>query len=222
MAAMEGLGDGALGHVSVREPGTDRFWMKAANVGLEEIGVEQLVLVDFEGNKLAGDLPRHGEFPLHAEVLRRRPEVNSVVHVHPLYTTVFSALDEPLRPITHEGALFVPPPPRFTEMTDLILTREQGEMVVDVMGARDAVIMRNHGILVAGATVQEACLKSIFLEKAAKAQLLLAGRMDYEWTSDEEAVSKVEHIYNPRLMGYFWGYHVRKLERQERLAGLSF
>jgi L-fuculose-phosphate aldolase len=131
-------------------------------------------------------------------------------------------LREPLRPITHEGALVVPPPLRFTEITDLILTREQGAMVADVMGARDALLMRNHGILVAGASVQEACLRAIFLEKAAKAQLLLAGRSDYEWTSDEEAVAKVEHIYNPRLMGYFWDYHVRKLERQERLEGLTF
>lgn len=220
--AMEGLGDVVLGHVSAREPGTDRFWMKAASVGLEEIGVQQLVLVDFEGNKLAGDLPRHGEYPLHAEVYRRRPEVNAVVHVHPLYSTVFSALDEPLRPITHEGAWFTPPPPRFTEITDLILTREQGALVAEVMGQQDALFMRNHGVLVAGRTVQEACLKAITLERAAREQLLLAGRSRFDWTSDEEAVLKREHIFNQRITGWFWEYYLRKLERQERLAGLSF
>lgn len=211
--AMEGLGDVALGHVSAREPGADRFWMKAASVGLEEIGPDQLVLVDFDGNKLAGDLPRHGEYPLHAEVFRRRQDINAVVHVHPLHSTVFSALDEPLRPITHEGALFTPPIPRFTEITDLILTREQGDQVARTMGERDALLMRNHGVLVAGRTVDEACLKAIFLEKATGAQLLLAGRSDYDWTSDEEAKAKVEHIYNPRLMGWFWEYYLRKLER---------
>lgn len=220
--AMEGLGDMNLGHVSVREPGSDRFWMKGQGVGLEEIGVDDLVLVDLDGNKLLGQRPRHGEYPLHAEVFRRRPEINAVVHVHPIHSTVFSALDEPLRPLTHEGALFVPPIPRFTEITDLILTREQGDLVARVMGERDALLMRNHGVLVAGRSVEDACLTAVFLEKATRVQLLLAGRTKFDWTSDEEAESKRANIHNPRLMASYWEYYVRKLARMERAWGLSF
>ncbi len=213
IVAMEGLGDITLGHLSVREPGTDRFWMKPAGLGLEEVTAEDMVLLDFDGKQLAGDRPRHGEFPIHAEVYRRRPDINAVVHVHPLYSTVFSALDEPLRPITHEGALFVPPIPRFTEMTDLILTREQGDAVARTLGGHRAMLLRNHGVVVVGRTVEEAALYAIFLERAAQAQLLARAGGHFQWTSDEEAPLKVEHIYNARLMGYYWQYYLRKLER---------
>lgn len=219
--AMEGLGDINLGHVSVRAPGEDRFWMKGSGAGLEEIGVEDLVLLDYEGNKLQGERRRHKEYPLHAEVFRIRPDVGAVVHVHPLHSTTFSALDEPLRPITHEGALFSPPIPRYTELTDLILTREEGESVAKCLADRNAVLMRNHGILVVGSTVEEACMQSIFLDRATQAQLLLVSRKDFDWSSDQDCAGKRKNIYSPDMMGGFWEYYVRKLSRQERLAGLG-
>lgn len=211
--AMEGLGDVTLGHVSGREPGADRFWMKGAGLGLEEVFADDLVLVDLDGRQLAGARPRHGEYPIHAEVYRFRPEVNAVVHVHPLYSTVFSALDEPLRPITHDGVLFVPPIPCFRETTDLILTRAQGESVARALGAHPALLLQNHGVVVAGRSVREACLFTLFLERATRAQLIARGHGPLFWTSDEEAPTKRENVFNARLMDGFWQYYVRKLAR---------
>lgn len=66
-------GDSVYGHVTARLPGWDRFWMKPAWLGLEEIREEHLILVDLDGTVLAGDQPRHSEYPIHAEIMRHAP-----------------------------------------------------------------------------------------------------------------------------------------------------
>ncbi len=212
--AMEGHGDLVWGHMSVRQPGTDRFWMKPADLGLEEIGPDDPVLVDFDGNQVAGQRRRHGKWPIHSEVLRRRPEVGAVIHTHPLISTVFGSCGHDLEPVTHEGSLFVPPPvPHYGETTALIVTKEQGEGVAQALGSHTALFMRNHGVVVAGATVEEAVFKAILLEKACRAMLAALTVQPYEVTTPEEAELKRKQIYHPRNIQSGWDYFCRKLER---------
>src|SRR5882724_8198954 len=113
--SMEGHTDTIYGHVSARVENATQLWMKPATLGLEEVRPPDLLTLDFDGNKLAGELPRHVEFPIHTEIYRQRPEIQCVIHTHPPYATAFSAVPEPLRPVNHEGALFVPTLPRFTQ-----------------------------------------------------------------------------------------------------------
>jgi ribulose-5-phosphate 4-epimerase/fuculose-1-phosphate aldolase len=110
------------GHVSVRDPDGRGAWMKASTYGFEKVGVEQVILVDRAGQVVEGDGRRHAEYPLHTEVMAARPDVNSVVHTHAPDAVALGATGHPLRPISHEATLFVPPPiARFTKTGDLIL-----------------------------------------------------------------------------------------------------
>jgi L-ribulose-5-phosphate 4-epimerase len=212
--AMEGHGDLVWGHMSVRQPGTERFWMKPADLGLEEIGAEDPVLVDFDGQQVGGHRRRHGEWPIHSEVFRRRPEVGAVVHTHPLLSTVFGSSGHELEPVTHEGSLFVPPPvPHYGETTALIVTKEQGEGVAQALGSHTALFMRNHGVVIAGATVEEAVFKAIVLEKACRAMLAALAVKPYEVTSSEEALLKRRQVYHEKNILSAWSYFCRKLER---------
>jgi L-fuculose-phosphate aldolase len=211
--AAEGQGDLVWGHVSARDPGGRGLWMKAAGLGLEEATPANLLLLDPDGAVLAGRHPRHVEYPIHAEILRARPDVQAVVHTHPLHATAFSALRVPLRPVSHEACLFVPPDvPRFARTTDLIVTAELGRAVADALGRGWAVLLENHGIVTAGATVGDACFRALALERAARAQLLLGGR-EQAWTPDAEAMAKRERIYQPRALGAVWAYLARRARR---------
>ncbi len=211
--AAHGQGDNIWGHVSARDPGGRGLWMKPSGMGLEEITPADLLLIDFDGQVLAGRHPRHVEYPIHAELLRARPELQAVVHTHPLAATPFSALRVPLRPVSHEACLFVPPDvPRFTETSDLIVTAELGLAVARRMGSTWALLLENHGIVTAGVSVGDACIRALLLDKAAGMQLLTAGR-EQVWTRDDEALRKREHIYHPRAMASLWAYLGRKLER---------
>src|SRR5215831_2216626 len=89
MLALAGQGDDVWGHATARVPGTDTFWMKPAAMGLEEVGTDDLLLIDFDGKVLGGKRPRHSEVFIHSEILRVRPEVGAVVHTHPVSATVF-------------------------------------------------------------------------------------------------------------------------------------
>ncbi|MGH2405469.1 MAG: class II aldolase/adducin family protein [bacterium] len=213
--AMEGHTDISLGHASLREPGAAEYWMKASGFGLEEVTADDMVLLDFDGNKLWGDRRQHNETPIHGEIYRVRTDVCAVVHTHPPYATALSATAEPLRPISHEGVLFSPLP-RFVQTTDLIITRDQGRGVAEALGPHNAVLLKNHGVVTAAASLEEATLFAIFLERAAIMQSLAASFGRFEWTDPEEAAVKRKRIYSPGHIQNFWGYYRRKLERHRR------
>jgi L-fuculose-phosphate aldolase len=212
--AMEGHGDLIWGHLSARQEGTDRFWMKPGGLGLEEIGPDDPVLVDLDGNKVGGERRRHNEWPIHAEVYRRRPDVGAVIHTHPMLSTVFGSSEHELQPVTHEAVLFVPPAvPRFGDITALIVTKEQGAAVAEAMGTHRALFMRNHGVVVAGATIQEAVFSAVLLEKACRANLAALAAQPFVVTSHEEATFKRQQIYHENNILGAWEYLCRKVER---------
>lgn len=209
----EDQGDLIWGHVSTRDPGGRGVWMKAASLGFEEVGVDQVILVDDEGDILEGTGRRHIEFPIHTEVMGARDDIGSVVHTHAPHAVALGATAQPLLPLSHEGTLFVPPDiARFTETGDLITTRELGKKVSGALGDRNALLLVNHGIVTAGPDVPTAVLTAILLEKACRMQLLAASGGSIEaWSSDDEALSKRDHCYSPALLRQAWSYLVRRL-----------
>ncbi|MDE3111346.1 MAG: class II aldolase/adducin family protein [Chloroflexota bacterium] len=212
--AANGHGDNIFGHVSVRAPGQDRFWMKAQHLGLEEIGEDDLVLLDRAGSVLEGKRERHIEFPIHAEVFHARPDVRCVVHTHPPHSVALGARRMEIRPIGHEGALFWPPGvPLFEEFTDLVTTSEQGQRVARSLGPGLAVFLRNHGIVVAAASIAHATIAAITLEKAAMVQLLAQPTREtaVAYTPAEEAEVKRGRIWSDRAVQAQWRYFVRRL-----------
>jgi L-ribulose-5-phosphate 4-epimerase len=210
---LEDHGDLVWGHASLRDPDGRGVWMKASTWGFEEITEQRVVLVGWDGQVLEGDGRRHAEYPIHTEIMRARPDVNSVVHTHAPHSVAFAATGQPLRPISHEATFFVPPEiARFTETGDLILTEELGRSVADSLGDRNAMLLVHHGIVTAGPDIPTAVLAAILLERACEKQLLAMSAAELAtWSSDEEALAKREHCYPPPLIRHAWDYLVRRL-----------
>jgi L-fuculose-phosphate aldolase len=185
--------------------------MKPPALGLDEITPDTLIRVDLEGNVVEGELPRHLEFPIHAEIFRTRPTITCVVHTHPIYSIAFAATGEPLHAVSHEGAQFTPPDvPRFTRTSDLIITRELGEEVARTMGGSLACYLINHGIVVAGTTIDQAVVSAINLERASQVQLLaVASGHSFRWTNDEEIAGKREKVFGEGMLRSVWNYYCR-------------
>ncbi len=172
--ASEGQGDLIFGHVTARLPGDDaRFLMKPHNIGLEEITPDNLITVNLEGEKVAGDRPVHLEVFIHSEILRVRPDIGALVHTHAPCAVAFSALGRPLQGIGNEGALFHAGIPVFSETAELIIDQTRGKAVARAIADRDVLILRNHGIVTAGRTIEEATVLALYLEHACKAQLMV-------------------------------------------------
>jgi L-fuculose-phosphate aldolase len=170
---LEEQGDYVAGHISARLPdGSGSFLMKPAGVGLDEMSPDNIITVGADGKKVGGTMPRHNEVFIHSEVLRARPEIQSVLHTHPEHAVAFSSLGRPLLPVGNEGTVFRGGVPIFSETTDLIVNAERGRAVAQCLGDRQALILRNHGIVTAGHCIEEAVWLALKLERACRVQLL--------------------------------------------------
>lgn len=211
--AASGANDLIWGHASVRDPGGHGVWIKQASWGLEEVTPALVHLVSPDGEVLAGGGPRHGEYPIHTEVMLARPDVGGVVHVHSRAAVAFGASGQPLRPVSHEANYFVPPAvPRFTQTSDLILTRELGAAVARTLGGCAALFLVNHGIVCTGPDLETATVAAILLDRACQQQILTESLGDsYQWTPEDESLAKREHCYSTRQVRQAWDYLVRTL-----------
>lgn len=216
--ANEGHWDNILGHVSVRIPEQARILMKPHSFGFEEIRPQHIIVVDFNGKKVQGKYERHSEVFIHTEIYKARPDVNCVVHSHPPYAVAFGSLGQRLRPISHEGSIFYQGLPIFDYTTALIRTPELGKEVAKTLSNCRGLLMKNHGSTVVAESIEVATLYAIFLEKAARIQLLATASGDPSWTSDEESSVKYEQIYTPHRLDSMWDYFVRRAKKMRKLG----
>jgi ribulose-5-phosphate 4-epimerase/fuculose-1-phosphate aldolase len=176
--AYRDLAEDVLGHVSVRTEGSS-FLIRCRGPrerGLLFTDAADVHLASLDG---AGDLPDGfafpNELPIHAEVLRARPDVQAVVHVHPPSVVAADLAGLPLRPIVgaynipamrmaHEG---IPVYPRAI----LINRFDLGAEVAEVLGDKPACILRGHGIVATGVSVQQAVVRALNLEALARMTL---------------------------------------------------
>jgi len=93
----EGVTD-SYGHVSIRVPGTGAF-LTIAGVSPGCATLDRLIMLDLDGRYLGGDKSSPYEWPIHARIMRARPEVMSVCHTHSKWSALFSVLKGGLRPI---------------------------------------------------------------------------------------------------------------------------
>jgi L-fuculose-phosphate aldolase len=203
--AYAGLSDMVWGHASIRDPDGRGVWMKASGWGFEEVDAERVLLVAPSGKVLDGTGKRHIEYPIHTEIMDRRPDVASVVHTHAPALAAFASLQEPLRPISHDGVAFARLP-RFTRTGALIATAELGRALAETLGDAHAVLMPHHGAVTAGPDAATAVMYAVLLERACRTQLMaMAAGGPRTWSDEQETAFKKDQIWNPAQLAA--GYH---------------
>jgi ribulose-5-phosphate 4-epimerase/fuculose-1-phosphate aldolase len=181
----QGLAD-YHGHVSARIPGTRRFFIKPVLAPLGQIAPKHIIEVDIdryfevceENYAKAGHTravtkiknpPR--ETMIHAAIYNARPEVNSVVHTHQTLATAFSVAGTPILPIYNQAAVFAPETPIFPSPR-LIYTMQDGKEICATLQDRMAMLLKGHGIVVVGDSLEYATVHAIYLERTAYMQFV--------------------------------------------------
>jgi ribulose-5-phosphate 4-epimerase/fuculose-1-phosphate aldolase len=159
----------AYGHASARIPSTETFLMptRSSPALADE---ERLLVLDLEGRVVEGQGTPNKEVWIHARIYAARPDVGSVVHVHSPACVVLGQIGWTVRPLHNAGATLGLEIPLF-ERVGLIVSRELGDEVAEVLGERKAMLLRGHGANVAADTVQRATVLACLLEEAAELQL---------------------------------------------------
>ena len=165
------------GHISARIPGTNRIFVRArgpAENGVRYTTEDEIVEVGLDGKPVAGmpkGLRTPSEVFIHTEILRARPEVNCVIHLHPPTVVLFTVTGAPLLPIygayDPQGlGIALEEPPTY-EKSVLINTPELGRELTGVIGGKRACLMRGHGITTVGGSIEEASVIALGLNELA-------------------------------------------------------
>jgi L-fuculose-phosphate aldolase len=204
--ALEGYADLTLGHVSARSEG-GTIYIKRKGVALDEVEPDDVVDLDDP----AADL--HLETVLHTEIYARRPDVGAVVHGHPPYATAFGATTARLELLTHDAVLFADGVSVFEESPELITEREQGRTVAEALASRRAVILQNHGVVIADKDVRWAVLSAITLERAIRLQAIASSLGELRPIPREVAESMFADKYQERFVDEYWAAWIRRARR---------
>ena len=166
-------GDAGDGHISARDPErTDHFWMLRYGVPYHRVTTRDLVLVAPDGSLAEGEgAVNVAGYYIHYPILRSRPEAVSAVHVHTAWGTPFSAEARLLQPITQESCVFFEDHALFDDEEVQVQSVAAGQRIADAMGPMRAIILRNHGLLSAAASVAEAVGSFIQMERVAEAHM---------------------------------------------------
>jgi HCOMODA/2-hydroxy-3-carboxy-muconic semialdehyde decarboxylase len=205
----------AFGHVSARIPGSDTFLFPTrASPALAS--ADGLLVLDLDGNILAGEGTPNTEFWIHARIYAARPDVGGVAHVHSPACVALGQLGQTVRVMHNTAAPFSEGVPVF-ERPGLIRSRELGDQVAGTLGQAKAMLLRGHGANLAGSDVRRASVYACVLEEAAQLQLqaLAAAGGDPErlrYFTAEEAARLREQIDNSGPMDRAWEYYAALAE----------
>lgn len=164
----------SLGHASLRLPNDpDKFVVKGRGYtvdALHSMRPQDMIVVDIEGHKVDGPVGSSQPFEvkMHSSILKTRPDVNSVVHVHPHYTILATTLLKRLRPMNQEGAQLVQKELPVWNHVKTVQTDEEGMEVAALMGDSKAILLRGHGATTAGTSLEDAVTTMMNLEEQAK------------------------------------------------------
>ncbi|HEY5250117.1 MAG TPA: class II aldolase/adducin family protein [Acidimicrobiales bacterium] len=169
-----GFDEGVAGHITARDPeDPELFWVNPFAVHFGHISVSDLICVNAEGDVVEGDRPVNAAaFAIHSQVHSARPDVVAAAHSHSIYGKSWSTLGRTLDPLTQDVCAFYQDHSLFDDYTGVVVDIEEGKRIGAALGDNKAVILRNHGNLTVGHTVDEAVWWFITMERSCQAQLL--------------------------------------------------
>jgi ribulose-5-phosphate 4-epimerase/fuculose-1-phosphate aldolase len=174
MFSKAGLDEGVAGHITVRDPEfPDSYWVNPFGMHFSMIKSSDLVRVSHDGEVVDGDRAVNGAaVAIHCAVHAARPDVLAAAHAHGPYGKTFSSLDMTVEPLTQDACAFYQDIGKYDTYTGVVLDPEEGKRIAHALADGKAAILRNHGLLTVGQSVDEAVWWFITMERSCQAQLL--------------------------------------------------
>jgi ribulose-5-phosphate 4-epimerase/fuculose-1-phosphate aldolase len=211
----------AYGHISVRSPDNpQRYWM-ARSVAPELVTEADMMELTLDSVPVdpQGRSPVNERF-IHGEVYKARPEVMAVVHNHSPSVIPFACTDTALKPIFHMGAFIGLGVPNWEirearEGSDMLVRDTYlGASLARRLGGHPAALMRGHGAVVVGESLQVAVGRSVYLEQNARmqyqAEMLSGGQRPINFMDEKEVAANV--VWQD--YGRFWNLVRTKMIKQ--------
>ncbi len=163
----EALFAGTSGNLSVYDREKETMIITPSSIPYETMKEEDLVLMKLSGEIIEGRHRPSSEWRMHAAVYKEREDVGAVVHTHSPYATSFAVNREPIPIILIEMIPFLGGDMLVADFA-MPGTEDVGREALKVLKGRNACLMSNHGVLAVGENLEQAHIRAIYAEDAAK------------------------------------------------------
>jgi len=166
------------GHLSVRDPvDPSTYWVNPIGKAFRLMTISDLIQVNKHGEVVGGGKPgrrlaNKAGFMIHSAIHEARSDANAICHAHTVYGKAFAALGKNLDIISQDSCVFYNDVALYDDFGGAALVKEEGVMIAKALGECKAGILRNHGLVTVGSTIESAVLWFIMLEQECQTQLL--------------------------------------------------
>lgn len=168
--------EGSAGHISLRDPiDPDTFWINPLGVHFGLLKASDMVQVDEDGNVIGGSRRaiNAAGFKIHSAIHKARPDVIAACHTHSIHGKAYSAFGKPLDMLNQDACIFYNAHAVYDDFGGIVLEETEGRKIAEALGNNKAAILRNHGLLTVGSTVDEAAYLFTLMERTCEAQLMV-------------------------------------------------
>jgi ribulose-5-phosphate 4-epimerase/fuculose-1-phosphate aldolase len=166
--AREGFSENIAGHITWQRPGDETMLVNPWGLWWREVSASDICAVDADGTVVAGRWDVTPAIHIHTELHRRRADARVVIHNHPYYVSLLAALGALPQLVHQTGSMFLDDTTFVQEYTGEVDTSELGADLADQIGDAPVVFLGSHGIIVTGATIEEAVYRGASIDRVCK------------------------------------------------------
>jgi len=204
---------GLAGQITTRGEAPGTFWTLRFGLGADEAVASELILIDENLKSLNGPHVPNPATRFHIWIYRQRPEVNCIVHTHPPATAALSMIGEELAVAHMDATPFFEDCAYLSEWPGLPIGDDEGKIISGALQKKRAILLAHHGLLTAGATIEEAAVMALWLEQAADLHLRARAVGPIQPILPERARESHDFLVKPEITGLTFAYFARRVLR---------
>ncbi|CAB3919915.1 aldolase [Achromobacter mucicolens] len=208
-----GHDSGLAGQITARADAPDRYFTQRLGLGFDEITASNLLLVDEDLRVQEGGGMPNPANRFHSWIYRARPDVNCIIHTHPLHVASLSMLEVPLEVSHMDNCPLYGDVAFLKDWPGVPVGNEEGEIISKALGAKRAILLSHHGMLIAAGSVEEACVLALQFERAARMQLLAMAAGKIQPIPPELGREAHDWILTPKRSQVGFSYYARRALR---------
>lgn len=205
----EGQNSGIAGHLTARAPEPDTLLAHGYGQGFEEVRAESMRHADFDLNTLNGGRV-NPSLAFHVAIYRSRPDVNAVLHTHAAGAIALSAAGGRFVPVYQSALMLYDDVVYYDRYDGIIESSKVGARMADALGNRSLLHLKNHGIVVAAASIREAVIAALIFEENCAIQLRAMGSETLETFTGAEVARARDFLNSQQVIDLRWAYLSRR------------
>jgi L-fuculose-phosphate aldolase len=211
-----GHDSGLAGQITARgeRPGT--YLTQPLGLGFDEITADKILVVDEDLNILENNGIPNPANRFHSWIYRARPDVNCIVHTHPMHVCALSITGTRLHVAQMDACMLYDEIAFLSEWPGVPVGNEEGRIIVEALGAKRVLILAHHGLVVAAGSIEEACIMAVQCERAARMQLLAQSAGAIRELDPDLAREAHDWALHERRLGATFDYFARRSARMRR------